>query len=47
MIDRCYECSGYGDDYYYDAEKDELVSACPTCPFRDLHMSDKEVSEDA
>lgn len=31
--DRCYECTGYGDDYYYDAEEDEWVSACTNCPF--------------
>lgn len=30
--DRCYECSGYGDDYYVD-ENGELVSACDDCPF--------------
>lgn len=28
----CYECTGYGDDYYYDNEKDELVCACDNCP---------------
>lgn len=27
----CYECSGYGDDYYTD-ENGELVCACDTCP---------------
>ena len=26
----CYECTGYGDDYYYD-EDGELVSACENC----------------
>lgn len=31
--DYCYECSGYGDDYSYDEETDELVSNCPNCPF--------------
>lgn len=31
--DQCYECGGYGDDYYYDEEKDELVSNCSTCPY--------------
>ena len=30
--DRCYECSGYGDDYYTD-ENGDLVSACYGCPF--------------
>ena len=27
----CYECGGYGDDYYYDEELDELVCRCDTC----------------
>lgn len=31
--DICYECSGYGDDYYYDPETDELVCNCDTCYF--------------
>ena len=31
--DRCYECTGDGDDYYYDAEKDEYVCACDECPY--------------
>ena len=31
----CYECTGYGDDYYYDEELDELVCNCDTCPFRE------------
>lgn len=29
--DRCYECSGLGDDYYMD-ENGEFVSACDDCP---------------
>lgn len=28
--DYCYECTGYGDDYYVD-ENGELASACDTC----------------
>ena len=28
--DRCYECAGYGDDYFINDE-DELECACPTC----------------
>ena len=35
MFDRddyCYECKGYGDDYYVD-EDGELVSNCPDCPY--------------
>ena len=31
--DICYECTGYGDDYYYNPEKDEYVSACDDCPY--------------
>lgn len=30
--DRCYECTGYGDDHSYD-EDGELVSNCPDCPW--------------
>ena len=30
--DVCYECSGYGDDYFIN-EDGELECACPTCPF--------------
>jgi len=26
----CYECRGYGDDYYFDADGD-IVNACPEC----------------
>ncbi|MGM9519546.1 MAG: hypothetical protein ACI3WS_02615 [Phascolarctobacterium sp.] len=29
--DYCYECTGYGDDYYINDEG-ELVSACDNCP---------------
>ena len=28
----CYECTGYGDDYYID-EDGNLVNACGDCPF--------------
>ena len=28
--DICYECGGYGDDYYYD-DDGELVCACDEC----------------
>ena len=27
----CYECSGYGDNYYED-EDGELICRCPECP---------------
>ena len=29
--DYCYECGGYGDDYYIN-DDGELVSACDDCP---------------
>ena len=34
MDDCCYECTGYGDDYYYDEETHDLVCACAetVCP---------------
>lgn len=30
--DYCYECTGYGDDYYED-ENGELISRCSDCLF--------------
>lgn len=30
LLDICYECGGYGDDYYFD-DDGELVCACPDC----------------
>lgn len=30
--DYCYECTGYGDDWYED-ENGELRSRCGDCPF--------------
>lgn len=32
--DYCYECTGYGDDYFVN-EEGELECRCPTCPFND------------
>ena len=29
-LDYCYECGGYGDDYYFD-EDGEMVCRCPEC----------------
>lgn len=30
--DRCYECTGYGDDWYIDGNG-EPVNACNDCPY--------------
>lgn len=38
--DRCYECKGYGDDYYRD-EDGNWVSACLNCPYNDI--TDEEI----
>ena len=37
-MDDCYECSGYGDDYYTD-NNGELVSRCSEC-FIHRHIDD-------
>ena len=37
--ERCYECSGYGDDYYVD-DNGELISACNGCPYNDAESED-------
>ena len=37
--DYCYECTGYGDDYYED-EDGNLVCYCPDCPFNPLNEED-------
>lgn len=36
----CYECTGYGDDYYYDADLDDLVCACDDCPHNENNWED-------
>lgn len=40
MDDYCYECTGYGDDYYYDEELNDLVCACDDCPYNDSNWED-------
>ena len=40
MDDYCYECTGYGDDYYYDEELNDYVCACDDCPFNDNNWED-------
>ena len=39
--DRCYECTGYGDDYYLN-ENGEWVSACRECPFREVSKDESD-----
>ena len=39
--DHCYECTGYGDDYYLD-EHGEWVSACYDCPFNGMEDYDDD-----
>ena len=39
--DYCYECKGYGDDYYID-ENGELVSACDECPNNPLRWDEDD-----
>lgn len=39
--ERCYECRGYGDDYYWD-ENGDLVNACAECPFNGEEDEDDE-----
>ena len=34
--DHCYECTGYGDDYYLDEDGD-WVSACDDCPYNTVN----------
>ena len=31
--DRCYECTGYGDDYRYDPDTGDYVKNCDDCPY--------------
>ena len=43
--DRCYECSGYGDDYYWDDERQMYVKACDDCPYYgEVMKNDKQRS---
>ena len=37
--DYCYECGGYGNDYYMD-EDEELVCRCPECPMNPYSWDD-------
>ena len=40
--DHCYECTGYGDDYYWDEEEQEYVRACYNCPFNEGAKDEKD-----
>lgn len=33
----CYECKGYGDDYYFD-ENGDLIYYCAECPFNGYNI---------
>lgn len=35
-IEYCYECQGYGDDYY-DDEDGNLIHRCPECIFNPFY----------
>lgn len=37
--DYCYECQGYGDDYYVD-DDGELVCRCFECTFNESNWED-------
>ena len=37
--DYCYECTGYGDDYYVD-DDGELICRCKECPFNPARNDD-------
>lgn len=39
--DYCYECTGYGDDWYED-ENGELRSRCGDCPFNPFNDPEEE-----
>lgn len=39
--DWCYECTGYGDDYYID-EHGELVSNCDNCMHNLINRDDDD-----
>ena len=39
--DYCYECTGYGDDYYI-GDNGELVRRCPECPYSEMEGEEDE-----
>lgn len=40
--DICYECGGYGDDYYLNEDTGELECNCPNCPYNQSKEEDDE-----
>lgn len=38
--DYCYECTGYGDDWYYDKELDEWICKCNDCINNEINWTD-------
>ena len=38
--DYCYECSGYGDNYYVD-EYGDFICACDNCPYNKFYDLDE------
>ena len=40
-LDYCYECSGYGDDYYTN-DDGELECRCPECPMNPFNQDDRD-----
>lgn len=39
--ERCYECTGYGDDSYVD-ENGNFVSNCDTCPYNQEEQEEQD-----
>ena len=40
LYEICYECTGYGDDYYYDEKSGDFVCACDDCPYNICNWED-------
>ena len=40
LYEICYECTGYGDDYYFDKETGEYESACEDCWVTNLERAE-------
>lgn len=39
-FERCYECEGLGDNYFYDSETGNWELACLDCPFNGMDEED-------